>query len=65
VDAEECLRAAFNADVKPLLAEWRKKKGLEADPMSAYRASGYEAKVAREREANRAARGVKAGGSYA
>jgi L-rhamnose isomerase/sugar isomerase len=65
VDAEECLRTAFNTDVKPLLAEWRKKNNLEPCPMSAYRASGYEAKMAVEREASRAARGVKAGGSYA
>ena len=65
VDAEECLRTAFNTDVKPVLAEWRKKKGIAENPMAAYRASGYEAKVAVEREASRAARGVKAGGNYA
>jgi hypothetical protein len=41
-----------------MLAEWRKKKGLDPNPMAAYRASGYEAKVAKEREASRAARGA-------
>jgi L-rhamnose isomerase / sugar isomerase len=65
VDAEECLRAAYNTDVKPMLEEWRKKKGLDPNPMAAYRASGYEAKVAKEREASRAARGATSGGSYA
>ena len=66
VDAEETLKAAFYTDVKPLLSEWRKRRGLDADPMLAYRASGYEARVAREREAARAARGVSTtGGSYA
>jgi L-rhamnose isomerase/sugar isomerase len=54
VDAEECLKSAFFTDVKPALAEWRKKKGIDPDPLSAYRASGYEAKVAGEREAERA-----------
>jgi L-rhamnose isomerase/sugar isomerase len=65
VDAEECLRGAFFTDVRPMLAEWRKKKNLAPDPMQAYRASGYEAKVAKEREAARAARGASMGGSYA
>jgi L-rhamnose isomerase / sugar isomerase len=65
VDAEECLRAAFYTDVKPVLAEWRQKKGLAEDPLAAYRASGYEARAAKERQAARAARGVTAGSSYA
>jgi len=63
VDAENCLKDAFFTDVRPLLAEWRKKKGIDPNPLAAYRASGYEARVAREREAARAARGVKPGGS--
>ena len=54
VDAEECLKTAFFTDVKPLLAEWRKRKGIDPDPLAAYRASGYEAKVTAEREALRA-----------
>jgi L-rhamnose isomerase/sugar isomerase len=65
VDAESCLRDAFFTDVRPMLAEWRKNKGMAPNPMEAYRASGYDAKVAKEREASRAARGIKAGGSYA
>src|SRR5207248_6141115 len=50
IDAEECLKTAFYADVKPMLAEWRKRRNIDADPLAAYRASGYEARVARERE---------------
>jgi L-rhamnose isomerase/sugar isomerase len=65
VDAENCLKDAFATDVRPMLADWRKRKGIDPDPLSAYRASGYEAKVAKEREASRAARGVTAGASYA
>jgi L-rhamnose isomerase / sugar isomerase len=65
VDAENCLKDAFATDVRPMLAEWRKKKGIDGDPMAAYRASGYEAKAAKEREAGRAARGGSAGASYA
>jgi L-rhamnose isomerase/sugar isomerase len=65
VDAEQCLKDAFFTDVRPMLADWRKKKNLEPDPLAAYRASGYEAKVAAEREASRAARGAKTPDSYA
>jgi L-rhamnose isomerase/sugar isomerase len=65
VDAEECLRSAFATDVRPMLAEWRKRKGIDPDPIAAYRASGYEAQVAKEREAMRAARGGLAATSYA
>src|SRR5438034_2768431 len=65
VDAENCLKDAFATDVRPMLAEWRKRKGIEPDPMSAYRASGYEARVGQEREAARAARGSSSASSYA
>jgi L-rhamnose isomerase / sugar isomerase len=66
VSAEECLREAFWTDVKPILAAWRESKGLSADPMAAYRASGYEAAKAAERTAAREARGeVATGAAYA
>ena len=65
VDAEECLRAAFFTDVKPLLAAWRTGRGLAPDPMAAYRASGYAEKAAAERTAARLARGEAAGSAYA
>ena len=41
VDAEECLRAAFFTDVRPVLREWRRSRGLAEDPMAAFRESGY------------------------
>jgi L-rhamnose isomerase/sugar isomerase len=65
VDAEQTLREAFFTDVTPLLADWRKRKSVDADPIKAYRASGYEATVAKEREAGRAARGGSGNSSFA
>lgn len=56
VDAEECLREAFFADVRPVIAEWRKSKGLPADPLEAFRQSGYTARAEKDRaERNRGA----------
>lgn len=56
VDAEECLREAFFADVRPVIIEWRKSKGLPADPLEAFRQSGYTARAEKERaERNRGA----------
>lgn len=49
VDAEECLREAFFADVRPVIAEWRKSKGLPVDPLDAFRQSGYTARAEKER----------------
>lgn len=65
VDAENCLKDAFATDVRPLLAAWRRSKGLAADPLVAHRKSGYEAEAARERTARRKALGLGGGGSYA
>jgi L-rhamnose isomerase/sugar isomerase len=50
VDAEECLRGAFWTDVRPIVVEWRKSKGLPEDPMKAFRDSGYLKRVTRERQ---------------
>jgi L-rhamnose isomerase/sugar isomerase len=41
---------AFYTDVRPGLAEWRESRGLPADPMAAYRASGYQDKINTERQ---------------
>ena len=57
VEEREVLRAAFAADVTPLLRAVRAKLGVPADPLAAYRASGYEARVAKERTAKRKALG--------
>ncbi len=65
VAAEEILRGAFYADVTDLLAETRKAMNVPADPLDAYRQSGYEQQVAAERTAKRQALGITAGGSYA
>jgi L-rhamnose isomerase/sugar isomerase len=49
VDAEECLREGFWTDVRPMIAEWRRGKGLPEDPMKAFRESGYLERITRER----------------
>ena len=43
--ASEVLKDAFRADVEPILAMARMESGGAIDPVSAYRASGYRAKV--------------------
>ncbi len=54
--AEQTLKRAFVTDVGPILAKARLDAGGAIDPIGAYRASGYRAKVAKERPA------VKGGG---
>jgi len=49
VDAEECLKAAFATDVRGMIRQWRRDKGLPEDPLAAFRASGYLERVSRER----------------
>jgi len=65
IDAEECLRHAFFTDVRPVILEWRKQKNLPMDPLRAFRESGYENKVAKERKNRRAELGIMSSGSYA
>ncbi|MBN2559138.1 MAG: L-rhamnose isomerase [Clostridia bacterium] len=40
--AEDCVREAFETDVRPLLKKVREEMGLDPDPMKAYMASGHE-----------------------
>ena len=40
---------AFYTDVRPALAEWRESRGLPADPMAAFAASGYQERIEAER----------------
>ncbi|TBN58257.1 L-rhamnose isomerase [Glaciihabitans arcticus] len=47
--ANAVLMDAFYTDVRPDLAAWRESRGLPADPMKAYAASGHLAKIAAER----------------
>ncbi len=50
--ATQCLKAAFRTDVEPILAMARLNQGGAIDTVAAYRASGYRAKVAKERPAS-------------
>jgi L-rhamnose isomerase/sugar isomerase len=55
IDAENCLKDAFAADVRPAIREWAGSKGLPADPLDAFRQSGYLERITAERaERNRA-----------
>ncbi|WP_367870688.1 TIM barrel protein [Luteolibacter sp. Populi] len=65
VDAENCLKKAFNTDVTAALATWRTGKGLEADPLMAHRATGYAEKAAVERSKRRQELGIATEHSYA
>jgi L-rhamnose isomerase/sugar isomerase len=49
--AYETLKRAFRTDVEPILAMARLERGGAINPVSAYRASGYRAKIAGERPA--------------
>ena len=49
VDAEETLRSAFWQDTRALVQNWRKQRGLPADPMQAFRESGYLERITRDR----------------
>ena len=47
--AHRILVEAFETDVRPVLAEARRRNGAEPDPIEAFRRSGYQQRVARER----------------
>ncbi|HCJ50192.1 MAG TPA: L-rhamnose isomerase [Microbacterium sp.] len=47
--ANAVLMDAFYTDVRPALAQWRESRGLPADPMAAYAASGYQQQIAADR----------------
>lgn len=47
--AHQVLMDAFYTDVRPALAAWRESRGLPADPMAAYAASGYQDAIAADR----------------
>lgn len=65
IASESIVRKAFETDVAPLLRAVRKRLGVPADPLAAFRQSGYEAKTAKERAAKRLAMGAAEGNSYA
>ncbi|HTZ46658.1 MAG TPA: TIM barrel protein [Verrucomicrobiae bacterium] len=49
VRAESFLQDAFATDVRPMIRDWRLAKGLPADPMDAFRQSGYLERITQER----------------
>ncbi len=51
VTAESCLQDAFATDVRPMIREWRKTKGLPENPMEAFRSCGYLERITKERSA--------------
>jgi len=51
VRAESCLQDAFATDVRPSIRDWRAANRLPADPMDAFRQSGYLERVTAERRA--------------
>ncbi len=63
--AERVLRDAYETDVRPIVEQWRKKKGLAKDPLKELRDSGVIEKLGKERSAKRKAMGITRGGSFA
>jgi len=51
VEAEELFRGAFWMDVRAILKDWRRSKGLPEDPLQALRESGYVEQISKERAA--------------
>ena len=49
VAAEELFRGAFWSDVRPLLKEWRRARGIPEDPLAALTESGYVQRISAER----------------
>lgn len=49
LEANAVLMDAYNTDVRPLLAEVREEMGLDANPMAAYKRSGWAEKIVAER----------------
>ncbi|MEY4320481.1 MAG: L-rhamnose isomerase [Actinomycetota bacterium] len=47
--ANDIFMNAFYTDVRPMLEQWRESKGLAADPIAAFNASGYLKKIAETR----------------
>ncbi|MGW7066164.1 L-rhamnose isomerase [Streptomyces sp. NPDC054855] len=47
--ANAALMDAYNTDVRPLLAEVREESGLDPDPMRAYRESGWQEQIVKDR----------------
>ena len=51
VKAESFLQDAFATDVRPVIQEWRRSKGVPLNPLDAFRQSGYLERVTQQRSA--------------
>jgi L-rhamnose isomerase/sugar isomerase len=56
--AAELLQRAFRTDVRPIVAEARRRNGASLAPLSTYRALGYRKAMVRERGASGGATGL-------
>jgi L-rhamnose isomerase/sugar isomerase len=65
IAGENALKRAFHTDVTDILADVRGKLGVPADPLEAYRQSGHEQRIDKDRARRRKEMGISAGGSYA
>ena len=65
LDAERVYQKAFRTDVTDALVAWRQGRGLAADPLLAFRESGYLERVSEERSQRRERLGLGTGSSYA
>ena len=54
VRAENCLQDAFKTDVRGAIVEWRQARGVPADPLEAFRQSGYLERITAARGARNA-----------
>jgi L-rhamnose isomerase/sugar isomerase len=54
--AHRIMLDAYETDVRPLLAEFREKRGLQPDPVEAFRAESYAERLVRERQPSTASR---------
>jgi L-rhamnose isomerase/sugar isomerase len=65
IDAERTLKRAFDTDVRPIVADWRKSHGLPEAPLDAFRQSGYQEIAAADRKKRRETTGIQQSSSYA
>ena len=63
--AERVLKDAYDTDVRGMLGEWRKGKGLAADPVAALRSSGHIEAIGKARQQLREDMGIVQAASYA
>lgn len=49
LDSEECLKDAYNTDVRPLLRDVREEMGIDPEPIKAFRKSAYMERISGRR----------------